>query len=283
MQPVTIEVTNPRIDELEDGRIEQTASKLKKIESETTPEDQSKVVELYNTGHHVRTISGMTGIELESVRSIIRKKTNCTTMICPTYTDKFKRKYNKQLREEEPDDFLSSLYPSKPKKAPKAPTPNEEKFRANSRDKEKTAEKDLIDNFLTLTQEDELPVNEDLISKLIGKSQILTRTEIINILADHGHINAEDYLDPIKRPEPKMDFAEFKKTLKVGDVFRIRSSRGDGRVRVTIQKIYPNVVTTDKGCYQIAELYIGKKIDPDDQTPDPQEDERPFSFSLEED
>lgn len=273
MQPVVVDMSSLADLELEPARLEQTASKIKKIEEETSQFDQNKIVELYESGHHVRTISSTLEIELESVRSIIRKRTGLTTMIHPSYTDKFKRKYNKSLRHQQEEQ-------PQPKK-----TQNEEKFAANSRARLQTAEQDLIDNFLTLTQEDELPVNEDLISKLIGKSQILTRTEIINILAEHGHINAEDYLDPvtIKRPEPKMDFAEFKKTLKVGDVFRIRSSRGDGRIRVTIQKIYPNVVTTDKGCYQIAELYIGKKIDPDDQTPDPQEDERPFSFSLEED
>lgn len=288
-QPLIIDVTNPHIPDIDDpkARIKETAEKLpkatpiiRKIDAELTDDDIKCIVDLYNTGSHVRSISNALNIELETVRSVVRKKTGCTTMINPSYTDKFRRKYDQRNR---PHYTADDHTPTE--RGERSRTQNEEKFLANSREREKTAEKDLIDNFLSYTQDDKLPIDEDLIGKLIGKSQILTRTEIINILADHGHINAEDYLDPvvIKRPEPKIGFEEFKKTLKVGDVFRIRSSRGDRRIRVTIQKIYPHVVTTDKGTYQIAELYIGKKIDPDDQTPDPQEDERPFSFSLEED
>ena len=287
-QPLVIDVTNPHIPNIDDPRIKETAEKLpkanppiiKKIDDELTDEDIKNIVDLYNTGTHVRTISDSLWIELETVRTVVRKKTNCSTMIHPQYTEKFRQKYEKRNR-----PHLTSQDTLPTEKGEKKRTQVEEKILANTRAKEATAEQDLIHNFSIYTQDNNEPVDEKLISKLVGKSQILTRTEIINILADHGHIKAEDYLEPevIKKPEPKIEFSEFKKTVKVGDKYKIRSSRGDRRIIVTIEKVYPNVVTTDKGCYQIAELYCGKRIDPD-APPDPQEEEESlFSFLTGED
>ena len=71
MQPTVIDVSSMVNPDLEPARLEQTASKIKKIEEETSQSDQDKIVELYESGHHVRTISNMLEVENPSTKGMV--------------------------------------------------------------------------------------------------------------------------------------------------------------------------------------------------------------------
>ena len=103
------------------------------------------------------------------------------------------------------------------------------------------------------------------VDEIVDIVKSFTISEIRKILHDNKLISDEEYDRHISLVDEDKDLrklktaVEIRKDLKIGDKFVIKTSLVTQRT-ITIEKIYPNVVMTDKGCFRINDLAIGKKI-----------------------
>ena len=82
-------------------------------------------------------------------------------------------------------------------------------------------------------------------------------------MLDKGKI--EDDTGKFVKAASEEDAREFASTVKCGDRFRVsignyNTAYDDRYVVVTVQNIYKNLVATNKGYFNYADLFYGKKL-----------------------
>lgn len=182
--------------------------------------DKAKIIELYRKGIPIAKIGKLTGYHHNTVRSVVKNETGHYTEVDPKFPTK--------------DDEV--IYIAKA---------------------HRKTEEELKKEVLALYEEGK-SVNE-----IIIKTKALTRTEIEQILFDKGKI--EDDTDKFVKAASVEDIKEFASTVKRGDRFKISTENynttyADRYIVVTVQNTYKNLVATDKGYFNYADLFYGKKL-----------------------
>lgn len=191
-----------------------------------TKKIKEDMIDLYEHGDSLQSIADYFELPYESVREIIKKETGYYTDKHPIHN---KNSYDK-------------LYQEKIEK------------------RKETLKKQKAD-VVALYKEGKT------VEEIVDIVKSFTITEIRKILHDKKLISDEEYDKCISDLDTDQDrdlrkmksIEEFKKSLKVGDRYSIRTSPITQKT-VTIEKIYPHIVQTDKGCFRINDLLIGKKI-----------------------
>lgn len=194
-------------------------------------EDKEEIVRLYKRGFSIAEISVVTGFSDTTVRRLVKENTGKYTEIDPA-SDRGQR-----IIKTNSDKLVF--------------TPKEER----------KSEEDLNQQVISLYSKG-YSIND-----IITEVKDLTRTEIENILFDKGMIERDSEGRRIKKSIEMSDVRKFAASIKVGDVFTVRSYFHDIRkagleekfVTATVQKKYKNVVLTDKGSYSYVDLYLLKE------------------------
>lgn len=182
--------------------------------------DKAKIIELYHKGIPMEKIARLIGYSHDTVRSVIKNETGHYTEVDP----KFRKK----------DDGI--IFPIKA---------------------HRKTEDELKKEVLTLYEEG------NSVDEIINKTKDLTRTDIEQILFDKGKI--EDDTGKFAKAASVKDIKEFASTVKCGDRFKISTGNyntiySDRYIVVTVQSTYKNIVATNKGYFNYADLFYGKKL-----------------------
>lgn len=182
--------------------------------------DKAKIIELYSKGISMTKIGRLTGYRHNTVKSVVKNETGHYTEVDP--------KFNKK------DDEI--IYTVK--------------------DYRKT-EEELKKEVLSLYEEGK-SVND-----IIIKTKSLTKTEIEQILFDKGKI--KDDTGKFVKAASVEDIREFASTVKCGDRFKISTGNynttyASKYIDVTVQNTYKNLVATNKGYFNYADLFYGEKL-----------------------
>ena len=182
--------------------------------------DKAKIIELYRKGIPMVKIGKLTGYHYNTVRKVVKNETGHCTEVDPKFSKK--------------DDEV--IYTAKA---------------------HRKTEEELKKEVLSLYEEGKS------VDEIIIKTKALTRTEIEQILFDKGKI--EDDTDKFVKAASVEDIREFASTVKRGDRFKISTENynttyADRYIVVTVQNTYKNLVATDKGYFNYADLFYGKKL-----------------------
>lgn len=182
--------------------------------------DKAKIIELYRKSIPMTKIARLTGYHHNTVRSVVKNETGHYTEVDPKFLKK--------------DDEV--VYTAKA-----------------HRKTEEELKKEVISLY-----EDDKSVDE-----IIIKTKALTRSEIEQILFDNGKI--EDDIGKFVKAASVEDIREFASTVKCGDRFKISNGNynttyDDRYIVVTVQNTYKNLVSTNKGYFNYADLFYGKKL-----------------------
>ena len=182
--------------------------------------DKAKILELYRKGIPMTKIGRLTGYNHNTVRSVVKNETGCYTEVNPKFPKK--------------DDEV--VYTAKA---------------------HRKTEEELKKEVISLYEEGKS------VDEIIIKTKALTRTEIEQILFDKGKI--EDDTGKFVKAASVEDVREFASTVKRGDRFKISNGNynttyDDRYIVVTVQNTYKNLVSTNKGYFNYADLFYGKKL-----------------------
>lgn len=182
--------------------------------------DKAKIIELYRKGIPMGKIARLTGYHWNTVRSVVKNETGNYTEVDP----KFPKKDEKPI------------------------------YVAKTRRK---TEEQLKKEVITLYE------SGKSVDEIISISKALTRSEIEQILFDKGKI--EDDTGKFTKAASVDQIKEFAATVKPGDKFRISTSNYNSTyeykyINVTVNKTYNKLVSTDKGYFNYADLYYGKRL-----------------------
>lgn len=182
--------------------------------------DKAKIIRLYRKGIPMTKIGRLTGYDHNTVKSVIKNNTGFYTEVNP----KFRKKDDEVV-------YIAKAH--------------------------RKTEEELKKEVIALYEEGKS------IDDIIIKTKSLTRTEIEQILFDKGKIK-DDTGKFVKAASVK-DIREFASTVKCGDRFRVsignyNTAYDDRYVVVTVQNIYKNLVATNNGYFNYADLFYGKKL-----------------------
>lgn len=182
--------------------------------------DKAKILELYRKGIPMTKIARLTGYHHNTVRSVVKNATGHYTEVDPKFPKK--------------DDEV--IYTAKA---------------------HRKTEEELKKEVLALYEEGKS------VDEIIIKTKALARTEIEHILFDKGKI--EDDTGKFVKAASVEDIREFASTVKRGDRFKISNGNynttyDDRYIVVTVQNTYKNLVSTNKGYFNYADLFYGKKL-----------------------
>lgn len=182
--------------------------------------DKAKILELYRKGIPMTKIARLTGYHHNTVRSVVKNETGYYTEVNPKFPKK--------------DDEV--VYTAKA---------------------HRKTEEELKKEVLALYEEGKS------VDEIIIKTKALTRSEIEQILFDKGKI--EDDTGKFVKAASVEDVREFASTVKRGDRFKISNGNynttyDDRYIVVTVQNTYKNLVATNKGYFNYADLFYGKKL-----------------------
>ena len=182
--------------------------------------DKAKILELYRKGIPMTKIGRRTGYHHNTVRSVVKNEIGHYTEVDPKFPTK--------------DDEV--IYTAKA---------------------HRKTEEELKKEVLSLYEEGKS------VDEIIIKTKALTRTEIEQILFDKGKI--KDDTGKFIKAASVEDVREFASTVKRGDRFKISNGNynttyDDRYIVVTVQNTYKNLVSTNKGYFNYADLFYGKKL-----------------------
>lgn len=182
--------------------------------------DKAKILELYSKGIPMTKIARLTGYHHNTVRIVVKNETGCYTEVNPKFPKK--------------DDEV--IYTVKA---------------------HRKTEEELKKEVLALYEEGK-SVND-----IIIKTKSLTKTEIEQILFDKGKI--KDDTGKFVKAASVEDIREFASTVKCGDRFKISTGNynttyASKYIDVTVQNTYKNLVATNKGYFNYADLFYGEKL-----------------------
>ena len=182
--------------------------------------DKAKIIELYRKGIPMTKIARLTGYHHNTVRSVVKNETGHYTEVDPKYPKK--------------DDEV--IYTAKA---------------------HRKTEEELKKEVIALYEEGKS------VDEIIIKTKALTRTEIEQILFDKGKI--EDDTGKFVKAASVEDVREFASTVKRGDRFMVSTGNynttyASKYIDVTIQNTYKNLVATNKGYFNYADLFYGEKL-----------------------
>ena len=182
--------------------------------------DKAKIIELYRKGIPMTKIARLTGYHHNTVRSVVKNETGHYTEVDPKFLKK--------------DDEV--VYTAKA---------------------HRKTEEELKKEVISLYEEGKS------VDEIIIKTKALTRSEIEQILFDNGKI--EDDTGKFVKAASVEDIREFASTVKCGDRFKISNGNynttyDDRYIVVTVQNTYKNLVSTNKGYFNYADLFYGKKL-----------------------
>lgn len=182
--------------------------------------DKAKILELYRKGIPMTKIGRLTGYHHNTVRSVVKNETGHYTEVDPKFLKK--------------DDEV--VYTAKA---------------------HRKTEEELKKEVIYLYEEGKS------VDEIIIKTKALTRSEIEQILFDNGKIEYDT--GKFVKAASVEDIREFASTVKCGDRFKISNGNynttyDDRYIVVTVQNTYKNIVATNKGYFNYADLFYGKKL-----------------------